>query len=847
MIPFDEVQKEVFDNKPIFKKIIETHGDETLFTYWQNNFKKPNSDFADRQQELVTVVANITRERLGESASHKVAEYLTKDSFVSTADHHQFLCHPFFSNEILMQSLINKNMGLNTVVVFGCAGISMDNSSFPRGIFYHDESGSEVRLPFISLADRHTPAYSLQAYSKKDFGNVNSKAILNEVYFSEKALAREKYREQATIANFHAWKKIQGQEKTSLIYIDQESIAIQLLINQILTKENIITTILTTKTGLDAFEKHFPNIIGSFFTTADRGSFLFWAVVDGKREQLIRNGQTLQNKSGTFVLELTTESITREIQNETIFPTMALTLSILSFYYGLTLGGGFSQVNYLSEMKYAYLKVAKDLQYKDEITKVEATETNHFSGEFILATIGRGRAHATLLDLILYSEHKTIAKIEKLATSMTLKQAVSYMMPEYYKIITGVHADTKLPYDLPHAMIDYKTKQKKKCLHCGNSQTNHTFEWLSQTVSILRSRFDRMIIKSFIGRGATWLAERIELPMFKFFRLIRMATFVTGDDIKPITERSLLIVNEAKRRGIALSQVVMLGRPTEYFFGTYGGRNLCFDSIPRPKHMETDSIFWLDDKLTLKKKLQNNNIPVPKGGSFSHWNDMVKAFETMQKPVIVKPRLGSRGRHTTTHIYTLNELKRAVDIAKQLCRYVIMEEHLEGSVYRATMIGGVFKGLLRGDPPRITGDGEQTIAELIAEKNKNSPDQVKAVAVTEKHLEFLARTGYTLNTVLPTGKTIDLTEKIGLAYGGYTAEMSPITHPKLIATLERAAKVVADPIIGFDVISTDVTADPDTTRWGIIEANSLPFINLHYEPLEGPSIDIAPYIWDLWK
>ncbi len=84
-------------------------------------------------------------------------------------------------------------------------------------------------------------------------------------------------------------------------------------------------------------------------------------------------------------------------------------------------------------------------------------------------------------------------------------------------------------------------------------------------------------------------------------------------------------------------------------------------------------------------------------------------------------------------------------------------------------------------------------------------------------------------------------------FNGYTAEMSPITHPKLIATLERAAKIVNDPVIGFDVISTDVTADPDNTRWGIIEANSLPFINLHYEPLEGPSIDIAPYVWDLWK
>ena len=95
--------------------------------------------------------------------------------------------------------------------------------------------------------------------------------------------------------------------------------------------------------------------------------------------------------------------------------------------------------------------------------------------------------------------------------------------------------------------------------------------------------------------------------------------------------------------------------------------------------------------------------------SFSLWFNMKRAFEKMQKPVIVKPRLGSRGRHTTTHIYTEKELYNAVKIAKKLCHYVIIEEHLKGSVYRATAIDGKVVGILAGDQPKITGDGVSTI------------------------------------------------------------------------------------------------------------------------------------------
>ena len=85
--------------------------------------------------------------------------------------------------------------------------------------------------------------------------------------------------------------------------------------------------------------------------------------------------------------------------------------------------------------------------------------------------------------------------------------------------------------------------------------------------------------------------------------------------------------------------------------------------------------------------------------------------------MIVKPRAGSRGRHTTTYVTTEAELKTAFRIAKKLCYWVMVEEQLMGPVYRGTVINFQTVGVLRGDCPFVEGDGVQTVAELVAGKN----------------------------------------------------------------------------------------------------------------------------------
>lgn len=153
----------------------------------------------------------------------------------------------------------------------------------------------------------------------------------------------------------------------------------------------------------------------------------------------------------------------------------------------------------------------------------------------------------------------------------------------------------------------------------------------------------------------------------------------------------------------------------------------------------------------------------------------------------------------------------------------------------------------RADPPNVCGDGVHTIFELIEEKNKVHNTRLSEISITEDLKEYIARQGYTLEDVLSKDIVLSLSAKTGRMYGGYTREMLPDVHPKMHDIFRRAGELITAPVAGFDLIIEDPTKDPDTQRWGIIECNSLPFIDLHYFALEGEPINLARNVWDLWK
>lgn len=400
---------------------------------------------------------------------------------------------------------------------------------------------------------------------------------------------------------------------------------------------------------------------------------------------------------------------------------------------------------------------------------------------------------------------------------------------------------------MPH---EYKEKAGK-CKECGNSPVNHAMQYFVSTVQVwLGSVWFRLLgTRGFPPAIQRWRG-RAECAMqannFKSFHRLGMIRFGTEVE-KAASYRSQVVWEEATRRGIEMQQAIFLGKYTDAYRARVNGEWIYFESLPIPPHFPQDSYFWIDDKFLLKRVLGKEGIAVPQAASVSSLRGALAAFRRIGSPVVVKPRSGSRGRHTTTNVRAEKELARAFKSAQKLGRYVSIERNLSGSVCRATVIGNKLAGFFKAEAPQVVGDGSSTVRELIAVRNAARHERVQDIVLSQEHEDFLVRQGLALTAVPAKGRVVELTHRTGRLFGGETRELLDTVHPKLKTTVERAARVLNVPVVGFDLIIAEPEQDPDSQEWGIIEANSLPFIDLHYLPLYGKPSNPAAAVWDLWR
>lgn len=470
---FKNLRDKVLYHTPVFKRILEQKGDLPLFDFFQETAGESPTVSEARQAELFAVIKDLVSKYINSEVGEKAVEQLRVRYQVSTTDHHGPITHPFFANSHFIQSLVNEKYKHSCIFVFSVGGVSLNNSSFPRGFFFHDENFKEIRLPFFSLHYRHHPVYSLPSYRESDvkalLATVDKKRglresvkeklrqFLRDVCLHPRMFLAQDYSEQITLMNYDLWKKLPGQEDTNLIYIEQEDVVANLLMRYHLEHDTIISRLLTDESWLRAFEKYFDGVVGAFshlrppradYPGQARGTILFWAVQGGERKQLIRNGLALLSDDGKYRVSLEPAALHEAILKKEIIPSMALTFIILSFYYGLSCGGGFLQVSYLTAMKDAYRSMLKTAGAgQDEIDSLDSIKTDYFCGEFVLGTLANqaGRAPATPLDFLLYSDANTFARLRDTASECTLNEAVDQMMPELYKIVCGADAGIKAP------------------------------------------------------------------------------------------------------------------------------------------------------------------------------------------------------------------------------------------------------------------------------------------------------------------------------------------------------------------------------------------------------------------
>lgn len=386
----------------------------------------------------------------------------------------------------------------------------------------------------------------------------------------------------------------------------------------------------------------------------------------------------------------------------------------------------------------------------------------------------------------------------------------------------------------------------KHCKDCEPAQEIHFIAYLSVVLGMISEPFFGLL-ELFFKNTAEAISRKISFPFYRLMVFLKLG-YYTYQPNKKDTWRSKCFWEEAERRGIKMYEF-HLGIIRDIFIAEYKGKKITFDGLPRPEGEESASLSWMDNKGIMKEKFLRERIPVARGGVAWNFRQAFKIFNKITKPVITKPNLGSRSRHTMIHLNTKEDLKIGFRKAKKLSPLVVIEEELNGYLFRGTLINGKLVGVVRRDQPEIQGDGIHTIQELL-EKENERPERMgpifHKIVIDKEANEELARQKVKLNDIVEKGKVVTFSQKTSRGCGGTTTEVTEITHQDNKEMLEHVGRFLKDPLVGVDFIMEDITKSwRGEQHCGIIECNSLPFIDLHHYPLFGKPNNVAGKLWDL--
>ncbi len=228
--------------------------------------------------------------------------------------------------------------------------------------------------------------------------------------------------------------------------------------------------------------------------------------------------------------------------------------------------------------------------------------------------------------------------------------------------------------------------------------------------------------------------------------------------------------------------------------------------------------------------LERFGLPVAQGGIAHSEGEAVRMAAQIGYPVVVKAEDLDNGRGVAAGILTEAILRKSWQDARKMSNCVLVQKHHFGLDHRLTVIDGEVVAVMRRKVWGVTGNGIDTIEDLVAESlSDDAPRGISrrrgelAKTIDEEALGILEESGLTLQTVLPEGQHVPLRRRANISTGG-SQEAVPHSevHPENVALAIRAAKLMRLDIAGIDLIIEDIDRPWREQNAIICEVNSIP-------------------------
>ncbi|MDR2187807.1 MAG: cyanophycin synthetase [Azonexus sp.] len=313
-------------------------------------------------------------------------------------------------------------------------------------------------------------------------------------------------------------------------------------------------------------------------------------------------------------------------------------------------------------------------------------------------------------------------------------------------------------------------------------------------------------------------------------------------DRKYLGPSTAAIVGAAEARGIPYIRLLDDGNLVQLGYGAAMRRIWTAETDQTSAIAETIS----RDKDLTKELIAAVGVPVPEGHAVSDADDACAAAADIGYPVVVKPTDGNHGRGVFIDLTTAEAVRQAYAIAVEEGSGVLVERSIPGIEHRLLVVGGRLVAASRSDFIVVTGDGRQSVQQLIDSQINTDPRRgvselhpLSLIRIDSAARIELERQGLNADAVPSAGREVLIQRNANHAF-----DCTDDVHPANAATVSLAARVVGLDIAGVDVVCRDI-AQPFAEQGGaIVEVNAGPGLLMHIKPGIGKPRPVGQAIVD---
>jgi cyanophycin synthetase len=252
------------------------------------------------------------------------------------------------------------------------------------------------------------------------------------------------------------------------------------------------------------------------------------------------------------------------------------------------------------------------------------------------------------------------------------------------------------------------------------------------------------------------------------------------------------------------------------------------------------------DKDLTKDLISAVGVPVPEGREVSDADDACAAAEDIGYPVVVKPTDGNHGRGVFIDLTSAADVRKAYAIAAEEGSGVLVERSIPGIEHRLLVVGGKLVAANRSDFIIVTGDGQQSVQQLIDSQINTDPRRgsTELHPLSLIHIDSAARIeldrqGLNADAVPAAGREVLIQRSANHAF-----DCTDDAHPANAAIASLAARVVGLDIAGIDLVCRDIGVPLAEQGGAVVEVNAGPSLLMHIKPGIGKPRPVGQAIVD---